>query len=257
MTNNRLPVIFFGHGSPMNAIESNEYSQSWKQIGESLQKPKAVLCISAHWVTHGLAVTASEKPRTIHDFMGFPKELFEFQYPAPGSLELANRTIESLSPRTVDLDTRWGLDHGTWSVLRWLFPDADVPVVQLSIDHNLSFEEHYALGQALRSLRDEDILVIGSGNIVHNLSMAAWDVKAYAWARRYDEQVKNWILAEDHESIIHYEKHGPDAAFSVSSKEHYIPLLYVLGAATAGEKVAFFNEDVMAGSISMRGVRIG
>jgi len=257
MTNNRLPVIFFGHGSPMNAIESNDYSGSWKEIGESLEKPKAVLCISAHWVSHGLAVTGMEKPRTIHDFLGFPQELFEFQYPAPGSPELANLVVEKLRPHQVTLDNRWGLDHGAWVVLRWLFPEADVPVVQLSVDHDLTFEEHYHLGRTLRDLRDENILVIGSGNLVHNLSMAAWDVKAYDWATRFDEKMKNWILAEKHEPIIHYEKQGPDAAFAVSSKEHYIPLLYVLGASYPGEKIQFFDEDIMAGSISMRGVRIG
>lgn len=257
MTIDRLPVIFFGHGSPMNAIELNEYSQSWKSIGENLRKPKAVLCVSAHWVTHGLAVTAMPDPRTIHDFIGFPKELFDYQYPAPGSLDLAQHTADLLSPNKVAFNTQWGLDHGSWSVLRWLFPDADVPVVQLSIDHTLSMEEHYHLGESLRVLRDEDILVIGSGNLVHNLNMASWDVKAYDWAIQYDEKVKYWILAGDHEAVIHYEKQGPNATFSVNSKEHYIPLMYVLGASYLDEKVQFFNEEVMAGSISMRGVYIG
>ena len=257
MTIDRLPVIFFGHGSPMNAIELNEYSQSWKSIGENLRKPKAVLCVSAHWVTHGLAVTSMSDPRTIHDFIGFPKELFDFQYPAPGSLDLAQRTADLLSPNKVTFNDQWGLDHGSWSILHWLFPDADVPVVQLSIDHTLSMEEHYQLGESLRILRDEDILVIGSGNLVHNLNMASWDVKAYDWAIQYDEKVKYLILAGDHDAVIHYEKQGPNAAFAVNSKEHYIPLMYVLGASCPDEKVQFFNEEVMAGSISMRGVYFG
>ena len=241
----------------MNAIESNDYSKSWKEIGESLPKPKAVLCISAHWVSYGLEVTGMEKPRTIHDFLGFPEELSEFQYPAPGSIELANQVVEQLRPHSVHLDTRWGLDHGSWVVLHWLFPKADVPVVQLSVDHSLSFEEHYHLGRMLRDFRDENILVIGSGNLVHNLSMASWDVKAYDWALKFDEKVKYWIMEGQHDPIIHYERQGSEAVFSVSSKEHYIPLLYVLGASYPEEKIAFFNEDVMAGSISMRGVRIG
>ena len=241
----------------MNAIESNDYSSSWKKIGESLQKPKGVVCISAHWVSSGMAVTAMEKPRTIHDFMGFPRALSEFEYPAPGSPELADLVINTIHPHTVALDNRWGFDHGTWVVLHWVFPNADVPVVQLSIDHSLTFEEHYHLGRSLRDLRDQNILVIGSGNLVHNLSMAAWEVKAYDWAVKFDEKVKYWILNGDHEPIIQYEKQGPDAAFAVSSKEHYIPLLYTLGASYPDEKIQFFNEDIMAGSISMRGVRFG
>ena len=169
----------------------------------------------------------------------------------------SQRTADLLSPNKVTFNDQWGLDHGSWSILHWLFPDADVPVVQLSIDHTLSMEEHYQLGESLRILRDEDILVIGSGNLVHNLNMASWDVKAYDWAIQYDEKVKYLILAGDHEAVIHYEKQGPNAAFAVNSKEHYIPLMYVLGASYPDEKVQFFNEEVMAGSISMRGVYFG
>ncbi|MEN6571107.1 MAG: 4,5-DOPA dioxygenase extradiol [Anaerolineaceae bacterium] len=257
MLNENLPVIFFGHGSPMNAIEVNDYTTAWRKIGESLSKPKAVLCISSHWVTYGLSVTSSDHPRTTHDFLGFPQELFDFEYPAPGSKELARRIVDVLAPQPVSLDETWGLDHGCWSVLKWLFPAADVPVVQLSIDHTLSIEQHFRLGNALRALRSEEILIVGSGNIVHNLTMASWDVKQYGWAVAFDERVKNLILAGDYESIIHYERQGPNAAFAVNSREHFIPLIYVLGASFPGEKIRFFSEEVMAGSISMRGVQIG
>jgi 4,5-DOPA dioxygenase extradiol len=258
MKNNPMPVIFFGHGSPMNAIEENSFSKTWELMSEILPRPKVILCISAHWETHGAAkVTAMIKPETIHDFGGFPRVLNEKQYPAPGSPELAQQIAEMVKITTVLPDQTWGLDHGTWSVLCRLYPQADIPVVQLSLDRSHDPAFHYALGKELQSLREEGILVIGSGNLVHNLRMLSWNEEIFDWASEYDEKVKQWILAGDHESIIHYEKNGRAAQLSVNSGEHYLPLLYILGLQRTGEPVHFFNEGISYGSLSMRGVQIG
>jgi 4,5-DOPA dioxygenase extradiol len=251
-----MPVLFMGHGSPMNAIEDNEFSHAWQEAARQIPKPKAILCISAHWETRGSQVTAMEAPRTIHDFYGFPRPLFEKQYPTPGSPELAARIVELVGESKVLPDQSWGLDHGTWSVLCRMYPQADVPVVQLSLDRNLDAAGHYALSQQLSQLRQEGVLIVGSGNIVHNLRMMVWEDKAFDWATEYDAKVKQWILEDDHEAIIHYEKYGKAAMLSVNSAEHYLPLLYVLGLKEKDEPVSFFADKIWGGSISMRCVRI-
>jgi 4,5-DOPA dioxygenase extradiol len=253
----RMPVLFIGHGSPMNAIEDNEFSRAWIAAGKALPRPKAILCVSAHWEAEGTQVTAMEKPKTIYDFYGFPHELYAKTYPAPGSPELAQRIRDLVEPVAVGLDQNWGLDHGAWSVLTRLFPNADIPVIQLSLDVNKSPQEHYDLGRQLKTLREEGVLILGSGNIVHNLRILNWEDSAYDWAVSYDAKVRKWILDDDHNPIIQYQQHGREAALAVNSAEHYKPLLYVLGATEPGEAVSFFAEKVTLGSISMRSLRIG
>jgi len=253
----RMPVLFVGHGSPMNAIEDNEYGRGWAEAGKALPRPKAILCVSAHWETPGTQATAMDQPKTIDDFYGFPPELYAVTYPAPGSPELARRVIELALPGLVAPDRNWGLDHGAWSVLRRMFPQADVPVVQLSLDRGKSPREHFDLGRQLQPLRDEGILILGSGNIVHNLGMIVWEERAFDWAVEFDAQVKQWILDDDPEPIIAYDRQGRAAALSINSAEHFKPLLYALGARVPGEPVGFFNEKVSMGSMSMRSVRFG
>lgn len=257
MDNKRMPALFIGHGSPMNAIEQNEFSSGWLEAAQQLPKPRAILCVSAHWETRGVMVTAMENPKTIHDFYGFPRALFEKQYPAPGSLELAQQVGEMVKNTDVHPDSAWGLDHGTWSVLCRMYPAADIPVVQLSLDRTQDPDFHYELGRQLLTLRDEGVLILGSGNIVHNLRLIAFDSAPFDWAVSYDSQVKKWIVDGDHDSIIHYEKHGRPAELSVNSGEHYLPLLYVLAQQQKEEPVSFFNEKIFAGSLSMRCVKIG
>lgn len=254
---NRMPVLFLGHGSPMNAIENNEFSRAWIALGKTLPSPKAILCISAHWETEGTQVTAMAKPRTIYDFYGFPPELYAMKYTVPGSPEFARHVRDLVGEDRISPDLTWGLDHGTWSVLSRLFPKADVPVIQLSLDTIKSAQEHYDLGRQLQPLRDEKILIVGSGNIVHNLRVAVFDDTAYDWAVEFDGKVKQWILDDNHAAIIQYDKQGSQAALAVNSAEHYKPLLYALGAKEPGEPVSFFTEKVWGGSISMRSVRIG
>lgn len=253
-----MPVLFIGHGSPMNAVEDNEYNRTWSIIAQSLPRPKAILTVSAHWETSGSLVTAMPQPRTIHDFYGFPRELNEMQYPAPGSNWLAEKTIEVMQFAEVHPDTTWGLDHGCWSVLTAMYPQADIPVVQLSLDRAREEPWHYQLGQGLKALRSEGVLILGSGNLVHNLRNAVFDDNtAYDWAVEYDANVRDWIISGDHDAVTHYEKHGRAAALAVNSAEHYLPLLYVLGASQPGEPVTFYNEKVTMGSISMRCVQLG
>ena len=252
-----MPVLFLGHGSPMNAIEDNEFSLAWQEAAREIPQPKAILCISAHWETQGSQVTAMEAPRTIHDFYGFPRPLFEKQYPAPGSPDLADRIIKLVSQPAVLPDHSWGLDHGTWSVLCRMYPEAPLPVVQLSLDRSHENARHYQLGRELRQLRQEGVLIIGSGNIVHNLRMMVFEDAAFDWAVDYDTRVRQWILDGDHQSIIHYEKQGPAAALAVNSAEHYLPLLYILGMQEKDEPASFFAEKLWGGSLSMRCVRIG
>jgi len=252
-----MPVLFIGHGSPMNAIEDNEFSLAWQEAAREIPQPKAILCISAHWETRASLVTAMEAPPTIHDFYGFPRPLFEKQYPAPGSPDLAARIIELADGSSVLPDQSWGLDHGTWSVLCRMYPEALVPVVQLSLDRSHENTHHYQLGRELRQLRQEGVLIIGSGNIVHNLRMMVWEDTAFDWAVEFDAKVKQWILEEDHDAIIHYEKHGKPAMLAVNSAEHYLPLLYILGLKEANEPVSFFADKIFGGSISMRCVRFG
>jgi len=253
----QMPVLFLGHGSPMNAIEDNEFSLAWQEAAREIPQPKAILCISAHWETQGSQVTAMEAPRTIHDFYGFPRPLFEKQYPAPGSPDLADRIIKLVSQPAVLPDHSWGLDHGTWSVLCRMYPEAPLPVVQLSLDRSHENARHYQLGRELRQLRQEGVLIIGSGNIVHNLRMMVWEDTAFDWAVDFDSKVKQWILEGDHEAIIHYEKYGKAAMLSVNSAEHYLPLLYILGLKEQNEPVHFFADKLWGGSLSMRCVRFG
>lgn len=256
----RLPTIFFGHGNPMNALHDNEWSRGWAAIGQRIPRPRAVLSVSAHWYVPATALTAMAMPRTIHDFGGFPRELFEVQYPAPGDLGLVRRVRELLNPLEVRADHSWGLDHGTWSVLRHVIPSADVPVVQLSIDESKPPEFHYGLGRLLRPLRDEGILVIGSGDIVHNLHTYAWgrrQAEPFDWALRFEERARELVLRGDHQPLVKYESLGPDAELSVPTPEHYLPLLYVLGASDEEDSVTFPVEGMDGGSISMLSMQFG
>jgi 4,5-DOPA dioxygenase extradiol len=252
-----MPVLFIGHGSPMNAIEDNEFSRAWAQAAQDLPRPKAIVCVSAHWETRGTYVTAMEKPATIHDFYGFPRPLFEVEYPAPGAPGLAGRIGQVVELTTVQPDQSWGLDHGAWSVLARMYPQADIPVVQLSLDRTRDFAYHYRLAGQLAALRGEGVLILGSGNIVHNLRLLVWQDTAYEWASEYDARVKEWILQGEHDPVIHYQRHGQAAMLAVNSGEHYLPLLYVLGLQQPGEPVSFFAEKLWGGSLSMRCVRVG
>jgi 4,5-DOPA dioxygenase extradiol len=252
-----MPAFFVGHGSPMNAIEQNEFHRTWQEIAHRLPWPKAILCVSAHWETHGVYVTASEQPKTIHDFYGFPQALFEVQYPAPGDPALARRTAELLSTVGVQLDIDWGLDHGAWSVLVAMYPDAHIPVVQLSLDTSQPGSFHYEIAKKLAPLREENVLIIGSGNIVHNLSMFNFhDPMPFDWAVQWDEEIKQRLLAGEHEGLIAYESLGPNAKLAVPTPEHYLPLLYIIALQEEGEKLSFFNNTVLS-SISMTSVLIG
>lgn len=255
-----MPAIFFGHGNPMNAISSNAYTEAWASMGKSLPHPGAVLAASAHWYIPACAVTANPAPRTIHDFGGFPRELYEVKYPAPGSPELVQRVRDLLSPVAVGLDETWGLDHGTWTVLNHVFPKADVPVVQLSIDETQPPEFHYETGRRLASLREEGVLVIGSGNIVHNLHTYAWGdhgVKAFDWAMRFEQRVRELMVKGHDDRVVDYEKLGRDAMLSVPTPDHYLPLLYVLGLRRENEQISFPVQGVDGGSVSMLAVQIG
>jgi 4,5-DOPA dioxygenase extradiol len=255
-----LPAIFFGHGNPMNALASNPYTQAWRRIGQEIPRPKAILSISAHWYVSGTGVTLSTAPRTIHDFGGFPAELYQVQYPAPGDPELARRVQQLLAPTDVRLDNAWGLDHGTWSVLRHVFPDADIPIVQLSIDETKPAAFHYEIGKRLAALRNEGVLIAGSGNLVHNLHAYAWGRhprEPYDWAIRFESKAKELILAGDLAPLVDYQTLGADAALSIPTPEHYLPLLYVLGARQQKERVHFPVEGVYGGYISMQTVQIG
>jgi 4,5-DOPA dioxygenase extradiol len=253
-----MPAIFFGHGNPMNAIAENPYARKWNAIGRGLPRPKAVLAISAHWYVEHTAVTAGPAPRTIHDFGGFPRELYEVQYPAPGDPGLAARVRELLEPQVpVAMDTSWGFDHGTWSVLVHVFPAADVPVVQLSIDETQPPQFHYELGRRLAPLRDENILVVASGNIVHNLHTFAWGrhpVEPFDWATRFEARVRELLLSRDDEPLVNYESLGGDALLSVPTPDHYLPLLYVLGMRRESDAITFPVEGVDGGSVSMLAV---
>lgn len=257
MTPTPMPALFIGHGSPMNAIEENEFSLAWQAAARQIPTPTAILCISAHWETHGAALTAGDHPRTIHDFMGFPRELFEKRYPAPGSADLTARVQALVRSQPVRTSGDWGFDHGAWSVLCRMYPEANIPLVQLSLDRNLSPEAHYALGRELRPLRDEGVLVLGSGNVVHNLGMMVWEDRAFDWAVEYDAHLRQWILDGDHDAVIHYERHGRSAQLAVNSGEHYQPLLYILAQQAKSEPVGFFAEKIWGGSLSMRCLRVG
>jgi 4,5-DOPA dioxygenase extradiol len=255
-----LPALFIGHGNPMNALQLNAYTKAWRDLGSRIPTPEAILCVSAHWYVPFTAVTAMERPRTIHDFGGFPKELFDVTYPAPGSPQLARRVQRTLEPLSVIADERWGLDHGTWSILVHLFPEADVPVIQLSIDERQSPLFHYEIGKQLAPLRDEGVLIVGSGNIVHNLEAFAWgqhSAEPYDWAVRFEGRARKLLQTGDHRPLIEYETLGTDALRSVPTPDHYLPLLYVLGTRGESESVQFPVEGVDGGSISMLAVRLG
>lgn len=251
--------LFLGHGSPMNAIEENEFVEGLRNLSSDLPKPKAILCISAHWVTDGTFVTAMENPPTIHDFGGFPKALFDVQYPAPGNPELAKLVQSMVKSQNVKLDYEWGLDHGAWSVIKHIYPDADVPIVQLSMDYKTSPEQHFQLAKELIPLRNHGVLIIASGNIVHNLRMVAWDrlneVYGFDWALNVNQKVKNWIMAGDNDSLIQFRNHGKEFEWAIPTAEHYLPLIYTLGTKLDSDKVSFFNDKPVAGALTMTSVR--
>jgi 4,5-DOPA dioxygenase extradiol len=255
----RMPVLFIGHGSPMNAIEDNEYHKSWQQLGKALPHPQAILSISAHWVTEGTGVTAMSQPRTIHDFGGFPKELFAQQYPAPGTPELAKLTQQLVTQSHVHADDQWGLDHGTWSVLLPMYPAADIPVFQLSLDYNQPTGYHYEIGRELSKLRDKGVLIIGSGNLVHNLRTVDWynTGKIYDWATEFDNKFTTWMNDGNHNAILNYKKElGNTALMAHPTNEHLLPLFYILGLQQKGEEVVYFNDRFDMASISMRSMII-
>lgn len=258
----KMPVLFLGHGSPMNAIEENEFVRGFRESVRTIPRPKAILCISAHWETKGTRVTAMPNPRTIHDFGGFPKALYEVNYPAPGSPELAEATKKIITKTEVILDDKWGLDHGAWSVIKHMYPNADIPVVQMSLDYQQTPAYHYELARELDRLRSKGILIIGSGNMVHNLRMVAWDKMnvddyGYDWALEASDKMKQFIQNGNHTSLINYRSNGRPFELAVPTPEHYLPLLYTLALQGKDEKVSLFNDKAMAGSLTMTSVRIG
>jgi 4,5-DOPA dioxygenase extradiol len=257
---NRLPAIFFGHGNPMNALSSNEYTEGWKQIGARIAWPKAILSVSAHWFVPETGVTITTAPRTIHDFGGFPRELYNVRYPAPGDPALARRVQKLLAPLPVRLDESWGLDHGTWSVLRHVYPDADIPVVQLSIDETQPSSFHYEVGKRLAPLREEGVLVVGSGNLVHNLHAYGWGrhvPEPFDWAIRFEDQARQMLLAGEHKPLVQYDLLGADAHLSIPTPDHFLPLLYVIATAQKEDRISFPVQGVDGGSISMLTVQVG
>lgn len=255
-----MPVIFFGHGNPMNALAHNTWTEGWASLGARMPQPRAVLSVSAHWYLPGTRVTSTPAPRTIYDFAGFPPALRAIKYPAPGEPKLASHIQTLLAPLSVTLDKRWGLDHGSWSVLCHVFPEANIPVLQLSLDETQPAAFHYEVGKRLAPLRDEGVLVMGSGNLVHNLHAYAWgrrQIKPFDWAERFEERARDLILAGDHEPLVNYETLGRDAQLSIPTPEHYLPLLYILALQREHEKVSFPVDGFDGGSVSMLSVKIG
>lgn len=257
-----MPVLFIGHGSPMNGIEDTEFSRRWTQMAKEIPTPKAVLVVSAHWFTKGTKITAMDFPQTIHDFGGFPRELYEVQYPAPGSPVLAKETAELLHSAHIELDHDWGLDHGAWTVIRHMYPDANIPVLQLSIDYTKGPQYHYDLAKELYALRKKGVLIIGSGNMVHNLRMVAWDKLndteyAYDWAAQINNTFKSLIADGDHRPLINYTHLGKEALLAIPTPEHYLPLMYTLGAKGSKDNVSFFNDKAVGGSLTMTSVKLG
>jgi len=258
----KMPLLFLGHGNPMNAIEENQFVTGFRNMAKTLPKPNAILCISAHWFTNGTKVTAMEMPRTIHDFGGFPKELFEVQYPAKGSPALANETKILLQPSLIELDEKWGLDHGAWSVIKHLYPNAEIPIIQMSIDYTKPAQYHYELAQKLSSLRHKGILIIGSGNIVHNLGLVDWknfetDNYGHDWAIEAKETMNTYLLNGDYQPLINYNKQSTAINTAIPTPDHYLPLIYTLGLQQKGETLSLFNDKLVAGSLSMTSVKIG
>lgn len=256
-----MPVLFLGHGSPMNAIEENEFVNGFRKVSSEIEMPKAILVVSAHWETPGTQVTAMDFPTTIHDFGGFPKALYEVQYPAPGSPALAKQTQQLVKSSEVHLDDQWGLDHGAWSVIRHMYPEANVPIIQMSIDYRKSPQEHYQLAQELRALRNKGVLIVGSGNLVHNLRMVDWrrlnENYAFDWAEEASQKMSEFILNRDHENLIQFSKQGRAFQLSIPTPEHFLPLLYTLGLQDKNEGISLFNDKPLAGSLTMTSVKIG
>lgn len=257
-----MPVLFIGHGSPMNGIQDTEFSRRWAQVAKEISTPKAVLVVSAHWFTKGTQITAMDFPQTIHDFGGFPKELYEVQYPAPGNPALAKETVDLLHSAHVELDHDWGLDHGTWTVVRHMYPEANIPVLQLSIDFTKGPQYHYDLAKELYALRRKGVLIIGSGNMVHNLRMIAWDKLndaeyAYDWAEHMNQKFKSLITSGDHKPLINYSSLGREAQLAIPTPEHYLPLLYILGLQGSKDNISFFNDKAVGGSLTMTSVKLG
>ncbi len=250
---NKMPVLFVGHGSPLNAIEENAYTREWRKLAESIPKPKAILSVSAHWYARGSKVNSLDEPKQIYDMYGFPQELYDLVYPAKGSPVLAKR-VQELLPGKVETDNSWGIDHGTWSVLVKMYPHADIPVVQLSVDRTASAEAHLTLGKALKPLRDEGILILASGNVVHNLSRVAWNMHGgFDWALDFDKYIKDRVLNSDHDGVAGYALLGQTASLAVPTPDHFFPLLYALGASETGDEISVFNEACVLGSLSMTG----
>ncbi|NUM51453.1 MAG: 4,5-DOPA dioxygenase extradiol [Flavobacteriales bacterium] len=257
----KIPVLFLGHGSPMNAIEENEFVTGFRNIAKGIPKPNAILCISAHWETKGTFVTAMQNPPTIHDFGGFPKALFDVQYPAPGSPDLAKETKSLITKTEIGLDNKWGLDHGAWSVIKHLYPNADIPVIQMSIDYSQGPQYHYELAQQIKSLREKGVLVIGSGNIVHNLGKVEWrrlnETFGYDWAMEANGKIKKFILDGNHKELINFRSHGKAFDLAIPTPEHYLPLIYSIALKDNKDEISIFNDKAVAGSLTMTSVKIG
>ncbi len=257
----KMPVLFLGHGSPMNAIEENEFVIGFKNVGKDIPKPNAILIVSAHWETKGTFVTAMDKPRTIHDFRGFPKALFDIEYPAPGSPELAFETKKIITKTQIGLDEQWGLDHGAWTVIKHIYPNADVPIIQMSIDYTQGGQYHYELAKELASLRNKGVLIVGSGNMVHNLAMIAWDKLdadnyGYDWAIEASEKMKEFILSDNFQPLINFKNQGKIFDLAIPSQEHYLPLIYSLALKERYEKITLFNDKAIGGSLTMTSLKI-
>lgn len=257
-TNFLMPTLFIGHGSPMNGIENNQFTEGWRKSIENVPIPKAIICVSAHWETNGVKITAQPKPKTIHDFYGFPQALFAVEYPAKGDPELAKKVSENLKQKLIELDENWGLDHGTWTVVRHLYPNADIPVLQLSLNRLMSPSEHYQLSKELNYLRKKGVLIIGSGNMVHNLRRVNFYQKGgFEWAEEANMLFKRLILEDQHQELIDFRNLGGEADLSIPTPEHYLPLLYVLGLKGKNEEISIFNDAVELGSISMTSIKVG
>ncbi len=257
----KMPVLFLGHGSPMNAIEENEFVIGFKNVGKDIPKPNAILIVSAHWETKGTFVTAMDKPRTIHDFRGFPKALFDIEYPAPGCPELAFETKKIITKTQIGLDEQWGLDHGAWTVIKHIYPNADVPIIQMSIDYTQGGQYHYELAKELASLRNKGVLIVGSGNMVHNLAMIAWDKLdadnyGYDWAIEAIEKMKEYILSDNFQPLINFKNQGKIFDLAIPSQEHYLPLIYSLALKERYEKITLFNDKAIGGSLTMTSLKI-
>lgn len=258
----RMPALFVGHGNPMNAIEDNIFTKGFESIAKELPRPNAILCISAHWETRGTFVTAMKQPETIHDFGGFPSRLYEVQYPAPGSPELALAIQQGITSTSVNLTNEWGLDHGCWTVAKFLFPKADIPVIEMSIDYSKPAAFHYQLGKELSALRRKGVIIIGSGNSIHNLRMVDWSNmdtvdSGYDWAIGVNERIRQFITEGDHQSLVNFDKLGKEFKLAIPTPEHFIPLLYTLALQEKDEVPYIFNDHLVAGSLNMMSVKLG